>query len=60
VVVVNKIKQLDETKLDKLAILAKADGCKDHHAKAVWIIARSPWWKSQGYQKIMEALKENG
>lgn len=56
--VVNKVKQLMEVKIPVLVLLAKNDGCETELQIAKWIIAASPYWRSQGYHKIIEEMNK--
>lgn len=55
-VVVKKVKQLDEVKISALVLLAKADGKSRDTDIARWIIAASPHWRSQGYTRIIKEM----
>lgn len=55
--VVNKIKQLEETRIPALVLLARDDlEDKSDQAIAKWIIAASPHWRSQGYDRIRQEM----
>lgn len=56
-VVVNKIKQITEYKLPQVVALARAElEDKSDTAVAKWIIAHSPYWRSEGYNRIIEEM----
>jgi hypothetical protein len=57
--VINKITQLTEVDIKKLKIIAKLDKKETGHDIAIWIIARSPWWKSKGYDVIIKELENS-
>lgn len=54
----NKIEQLAENDLDKLIELALQDVTKDLSKIAVWIIDRSPKWRSEGYSVIKSEVEK--
>lgn len=58
--VVNKIKQLITVKIDELVLLATNDGKKTETEIAKWIIAASPYWRSEGYNRIIKEMQKNG
>lgn len=51
-----KLKQIVDTKVPALILMAKAAGKKTDQEIAVWIIASSVYWRSQGYKKIREEM----
>ena len=55
---INKVVQLHEGNIKTLALLAKADGKITDKEIAIWIIARSIYWKKEGYTKIIEEINK--
>jgi len=53
---INKVVQLNESNIKKLALLAKADGKKTDQQIAIWVIARSIYWKREGYESIIKEI----
>lgn len=56
--VVNKIKQITEVKIPTLVLMARAEGKTEDVTIAKWIIAASPYWRSEGYHRICEEMSK--
>lgn len=54
--VFNKVKQITEVKIPALVLMARAADKTDDVAIAKWIIAASPYWRSEGYHRIREEM----
>lgn len=54
-----KNKTYDLKTFPQLVELAREEGKSTDHEIAVWIINHTTYWKSQGYQKILEELKKS-
>lgn len=54
--VTKKIIQVNESNVQALKLLAKDAGKETEQDIAVWIISVSGYWRSLGYDKIIEEL----